>query len=101
MNVRMHIIPVQNGMGSAPSYQLSLADMQGPGGASASCHFPKLGQLTYALRRIGFDMESVRFAEKTLKGGFTFTRPGIELSDGDLRKLGIQQMQRGRGGRER
>ena len=101
MNVRMHIIPVQKGMGSAPSYQLSLADMQNSGGAVATSHFPKLGQLTYALRRIGFDVDSIRFAEKTLKGGLTFTRPGIELSDGDFKKLGIQQMQRGRGGRER
>jgi hypothetical protein len=100
MNVTLHIIPARNAARGDLSYRLSLAEARG--GASASSHFPTLGRLTDALRSVGFDEPSIRFAEKTLKTGLTYTRPGVELADRHLRKLGIQQMEReAQRGRER
>jgi hypothetical protein len=101
MNVRMQIAPGRDASTGSLSFQLSLAEIEGSGG-TASSHFETLGQVTGALRSIGFDEPSIRFAEKTLKTGLTYTKPDLELSGGDLRRLRIQQMRRlAERGRER
>ncbi|HUY95950.1 MAG TPA: hypothetical protein VMU71_11650 [Terracidiphilus sp.] len=83
----IHIVPSRSPAG--PRFMFSVANMQGPGGSVPYLTFETPDSLTACLQSINVREEDIGEMHKVLATGEAFSLPDVDLTDEDLRKLGL------------
>lgn len=88
MYATLHVNPSENPSGTGFTFQFSIAETLGRGGA-VPYTFPSLAELSAGFASVGIEAWDISRMENRLRNGHAFTLPGVELTDDDLRKLGF------------
>jgi hypothetical protein len=88
MYATSHVNPSENPSGTGFTYQFSIAETLGRGGAVPHTS-PTLADLSARFASVRIQAETISLMENRLRSGRAFSLPCVDFTHDDLRKLGF------------